>query len=305
MSTGTRAATPSGSGRWRSARTASTRRRSCSVSTRTSRSTSSSTRTRRRSTTPWVRGPARTSAARPTPRSGRCSPSSPPSEIDDAWVEIVIPHELTHLVFDTAVDNPYHFPPRWLNEGLGGLPERGLQRGRSERRGGRDPGRFADPAAGPVRAVPDERRWVPAGLRRERLGDRLLHPDPRPGCARRPDRLVRGRQDRRRGVPGRDRTGRRGVQRGLAGRSRRHDPGPVRTAAGSARSVAGRAGSAPPARPRRRRATTGWSRWSSLGSSRSLVHRGDRSSPGMRTDGGRTRRHDGPWAASGRSRPGS
>ncbi len=42
----------------------------------------------------------------------------PPSEIDDAWVDIVIPHELTHLVFDTAVDNPYHFPPRWLNEGL-------------------------------------------------------------------------------------------------------------------------------------------------------------------------------------------
>ena len=21
-------------------------------------------------------------------------------------------------MFDTAVDNPYHFPPRWLNEGL-------------------------------------------------------------------------------------------------------------------------------------------------------------------------------------------
>jgi hypothetical protein len=41
-----------------------------------------------------------------------------PGEIDDAWVGIVIPHELVHLVFDTAVDNPYHFPPRWLNEGL-------------------------------------------------------------------------------------------------------------------------------------------------------------------------------------------
>ncbi len=41
-----------------------------------------------------------------------------PSDIDDAWVGIVIPHELTHLVFDTAVENPYHFPPRWLNEGL-------------------------------------------------------------------------------------------------------------------------------------------------------------------------------------------
>ena len=42
----------------------------------------------------------------------------PPSQIDDAWVGIVIPHELTHLVFDTASRNPYHFPPHWLNEGL-------------------------------------------------------------------------------------------------------------------------------------------------------------------------------------------
>jgi Peptidase MA superfamily len=41
-----------------------------------------------------------------------------PNEIDSAWVEVVIPHELTHLVFDTAVKNPYHFPPRWLNEGI-------------------------------------------------------------------------------------------------------------------------------------------------------------------------------------------
>jgi Peptidase MA superfamily len=41
-----------------------------------------------------------------------------PASIDDAWVENVVPHELTHLVFDTAVKNPYHFPPRWLNEGL-------------------------------------------------------------------------------------------------------------------------------------------------------------------------------------------
>ena len=41
-----------------------------------------------------------------------------PSSIDDPWVENVVPHELIHLVFDTAVKNPYHFPPRWLNEGL-------------------------------------------------------------------------------------------------------------------------------------------------------------------------------------------
>src|SRR4029077_9558962 len=42
----------------------------------------------------------------------------PPSQIDDAWGETVIPDELTPLVCDRAVHNPYHFPPRWLNEGL-------------------------------------------------------------------------------------------------------------------------------------------------------------------------------------------
>ncbi len=41
-----------------------------------------------------------------------------PDAVDDPWVGIVIPHELTHLVFDTAVKNPYHYPPRWLNEGI-------------------------------------------------------------------------------------------------------------------------------------------------------------------------------------------
>jgi len=41
-----------------------------------------------------------------------------PDIIDDPWVGVVIPHELTHLVFDTAVANPYHYPPRWLNEGI-------------------------------------------------------------------------------------------------------------------------------------------------------------------------------------------
>jgi hypothetical protein len=41
-----------------------------------------------------------------------------PSAINDSWVGVVVPHELTHLVFDTAVANPYRFPPRWVNEGL-------------------------------------------------------------------------------------------------------------------------------------------------------------------------------------------
>jgi hypothetical protein len=41
-----------------------------------------------------------------------------PADEDAAWVGIVIPHELTHLVFGTATKNPYHDPPHWLNEGL-------------------------------------------------------------------------------------------------------------------------------------------------------------------------------------------
>jgi hypothetical protein len=52
----------------------------------------------------------------------------PPNQIDDAWVGIVIPHELTHLVFDTASKNPYHSPPHWLNEGLADYVSQGYDR---------------------------------------------------------------------------------------------------------------------------------------------------------------------------------
>jgi len=41
-----------------------------------------------------------------------------PSEVSSGWVDTLVSHELTHLVFAEAVANPYHFPPRWLNEGL-------------------------------------------------------------------------------------------------------------------------------------------------------------------------------------------
>jgi hypothetical protein len=41
-----------------------------------------------------------------------------PSEVGSGWVDTLVSHELTHLVFNEAVKNPYHFPPRWLNEGL-------------------------------------------------------------------------------------------------------------------------------------------------------------------------------------------
>lgn len=41
-----------------------------------------------------------------------------PRQISSDWVEELVIHELSHLVFDEAVGNPYSYPPRWLNEGL-------------------------------------------------------------------------------------------------------------------------------------------------------------------------------------------
>ncbi len=41
-----------------------------------------------------------------------------PTDIGSDWVDVLVVHELTHLVFDTAVRNAYHAPPRWLNEGV-------------------------------------------------------------------------------------------------------------------------------------------------------------------------------------------
>lgn len=41
-----------------------------------------------------------------------------PNEIGSPWLSIVVPHELAHLVFDTATANELHQPPHWLNEGL-------------------------------------------------------------------------------------------------------------------------------------------------------------------------------------------
>jgi hypothetical protein len=50
-----------------------------------------------------------------------------PSEIGSDWVDNLVAHELTHLVFADAVDNPYHQPPRWLNEGLAEYLAEGYQ----------------------------------------------------------------------------------------------------------------------------------------------------------------------------------
>jgi hypothetical protein len=52
-----------------------------------------------------------------------------PSAVSDPWVGIVVPHELTHLVFDTATRNAYHEPPHWLNEGLADYLAQGYDAG--------------------------------------------------------------------------------------------------------------------------------------------------------------------------------
>jgi Peptidase MA superfamily len=35
-----------------------------------------------------------------------------------SYLEVAMVHEVTHIVFHDATDNPYHEPPRWLNEGI-------------------------------------------------------------------------------------------------------------------------------------------------------------------------------------------
>lgn len=49
-----------------------------------------------------------------------------PHEIDDDYVDLLVAHELTHLVFNTATDNVYRFAPHWLNEGIAVYLSEGL-----------------------------------------------------------------------------------------------------------------------------------------------------------------------------------
>ena len=79
-----------------------------------------------------------------------------PAEINDDWVEVVVPHELTHLVFDTATKNPYHEPPHWLNEGVAVYLSEGYSP--SDRALVEDarPERHDHAARGPGRRVPDD-----------------------------------------------------------------------------------------------------------------------------------------------------
>ncbi len=52
------------------------------------------------------------------------------TNVNDPWVGIVVPHELTHVVFESATANPYHEAPHWLNEGLATYLAEGYSSGR-------------------------------------------------------------------------------------------------------------------------------------------------------------------------------
>ncbi len=120
-----------------------------------------------------------------------------PDQIDASWVGVVIPHELTHLVFDTAIRNPYHDPPRWLNEGLAVYLSQGLV---PSDRALVDAAVGADeliPLGGLERPVPDAARQVRSRLRRERERARLHDPTLRQGFVREAGAvLCRGRHRR-------------------------------------------------------------------------------------------------------------
>ena len=119
-----------------------------------------------------------------------------PSAIDDTWVRVVVPHELTHLVFDTAVRQPVPVPAALGERGAGGVPVRGVHARRPEpRRGRRGPPR-APATDGADGAVPDGPREDVPRLRRGRVRHRPPRAHGRRAravCAR---RRVRGRPDR-------------------------------------------------------------------------------------------------------------
>jgi hypothetical protein len=49
-----------------------------------------------------------------------------PDQVGQEWARILVTHELTHLVFDTATDNIYRPAPHWLNEGVAVYLSEGL-----------------------------------------------------------------------------------------------------------------------------------------------------------------------------------
>ena len=128
-----------------------------------------------------------------------------PSDINSDWVRILVTHELTHLVFNTAVQNPYHLPPRWLNEGLAVyLSEGNDQSERDQVSSAIDGGGGLIPLQGLGGLFPTGDGFA-LGLRRVGLGRFLSRRCLRQGRPRQADSQLRRRRDRRSGVHRRDR----------------------------------------------------------------------------------------------------
>ncbi len=128
-----------------------------------------------------------------------------PRQIESDWVEDVITHELAHLVFHDAVDNPYQYPPRWLNEGVAVYLARGHSQADRTQVEGAARGGTIIPLEGLRGTVPDPCHPSEPGLRREHRRGGLPRRDPwRGGAGRAHHRLRRGSRARR-GLPRRDR----------------------------------------------------------------------------------------------------
>ena len=102
-------------------------------------------------------------APRPTPRCARSSCGW--AEARPAYLEQAMIHEVTHIVFHDATDNPFHEPARWLNEGIATWSETRSDDGERAGRRVRGGRRRALLVRGDQRAVPDRRARRPALVR--------------------------------------------------------------------------------------------------------------------------------------------
>ena len=146
------------------------------------------------------RGRARTRSAWPSRTSAPCSGSISPETLNDPTVAATVPHELIHLVFDTAVHNPYRFPPHWLNEGLAVYLSEGYNDQRRSLVEEAVRSRNLIPLDGAHRPLPGGRRAGVPGLLRGRLGHRLHRPHGWGTCPVRAGGCVPRWPHRRRGV---------------------------------------------------------------------------------------------------------
>ncbi len=108
------------------------------------------------------------------------------------YLETTVTHEVTHVVFHDATDNPFHAPPNWFNEGFAVWSEQQSARSQASDRPGRRGPRGAARLRRDQRVVPDRRLGRRPGLFRGRH---------------------HGPDDHRRLRAGRDRGDRRGVAR--------------------------------------------------------------------------------------------